>query len=83
MYKLIHGKSLEYKGYRLVCSEQEFKQKKSSRLGKFVKVVSPMGDVVEIKNISEFCRNNNINRNNFQCLLKKRIKSYQGWKSYE
>lgn len=83
MYKLIRGKSLVYKGYRLPCNENEFKEKQSKRLGKIIKIVSPNKEIIEIKNISDFCRKNKLNRNNFQCLVSKKIKSYKGWEIYE
>lgn len=80
MYKLVRGISMECKGYRLPSSEEEFHKKKSRRLGKCIKLISPDGSIIDIKNVSEFCRNQNLNRNNFQCMITGRIKSYRGWK---
>ena len=83
MYNLIKGIALECKGYRLPCSNEEFQRKKILRYGKYIKLISPDNTLVEIKNVSDFCRRNKLNRNNIQCVIKRRIKSYKNWRLYE
>jgi predicted transcriptional regulator len=78
-YKIINGKSLSYKGWRLPLSEKEFKKKQELKLGKKTKVLFN-DKIIEIKNVSAFCRNNNLNLNNFYSMLKGRIKEYKGFK---
>jgi len=61
-YDLISGKALEYQGWRLPCGENEFKEKKELRLGKHIEIKNiKNNEILKIKNISKFCRDNNIN----------------------
>jgi hypothetical protein len=78
-YNIINGKSLSYKGWRLPLSKEEFKKKQELKLGKKTKVLFN-DEVIEIKNVSAFCRNNDLNLNNFYSMLKGRIKEYKGFK---
>lgn len=78
-YNIINGKSLSYKGWRLPLSEEEFKKKQELKLGKKTKVLFN-DEVIEIKNVSAFCRNNDLNLNNFYSMLKGKIKQYKGFK---
>lgn len=81
-YKIINGKSLNYKGWRLPLSEEEFRKQKELKLGKKTKVVFN-NKIIEIKNISAFCRENDLNKNNFYSMLKGAIKEYKGFRKYD
>lgn len=78
-YEIINGKSLVYKGWKLPLSSEEFKKNKELKLGKKTKVLFD-NKIIEIKNISAFCRDNNLNLNNFYSMLKGKIKEYKGFK---
>jgi len=78
-YEIINGKSLNYKGWRLPLSNEELKKQQELKLGKKIKVLFN-DKIIEIKNISAFCRDNNLNLNNFYSMLKGRIKEYKGFK---
>jgi hypothetical protein len=78
-YNIINGKSLSYKGWRLPLSNEEFKKRQELKLGKKTKVLFN-NKIIEIKNISAFCRNNDLNLNNFYSMLKGKIKEYKGFK---
>lgn len=79
-YQLIRGKSLTYKGYRLPMSEEELKQKKDEKLGKFIELIDPSGNIIQVKNISAFCRSKNFNRNSINAMLSGRTKEFHGYK---
>lgn len=78
-YNIINGKSLSYKGWRLPLSNEEFKKRQELKLGKKTKVLFN-NKIIEIKNISAFCRDNDLNLNNFYSMLKGKIKEYKGFK---
>lgn len=80
-YKLIKGISLEAYGFSLAqLSKEELRSLKHNRLGKEIVLISPENEEVRIKNISEFCRKNKINKSGIYALIKERIKEYKKWK---
>jgi hypothetical protein len=83
VYDLVDGKALEVCGWRTVKDTSVLKTQKEKRLGRLIKLISPQNEVFEIKNISAFCRDNNLNRNSFEALVRGRIKTHKGWKKYE
>lgn len=79
-YNLINKKALEAYGWRLPYNEKEFKEMKELRMGKFIKIKNiNTNEIFEIKNISKFCRNNNIHLGNFNIMLSGRTKQYMGY----
>jgi hypothetical protein len=44
--------------------------------------ISPNGEKVTFKNLSRFCRENNLIRNKMQYVLKGTRKSHKGWRSF-
>lgn len=79
-YQLLKGKILTYKGYRLPMTEDELKEKKDKRRGKLIELIDPSGNIIQIKNISAFCRSKNFNRNSIDSMLSGRTKEFHGYK---
>lgn len=48
--------------------------------GDFWKITNPDGEIITIKNLNEFCRQNNLCAHSMRDLDKGRLKSYKGWK---
>lgn len=46
---------------------------------KLYKLKNPKGEVVDILNLSKFCRDNNYCRSGFKNLISGKLKSYKGW----
>lgn len=79
-YDLIKGKSLEAYGWRLPCEKEEFNKKRIERRGKSQKLRNiKTNEVFTVKNISEFCRKNNLNINTFGAMVGGYIKQYMGY----
>jgi hypothetical protein len=79
-YDLINNKSLEYHGWRLPYQEKEFKELKQKRYGRFLKLKNIItGEIFEIKNVSKFCRDNNIDINIFNTMINGNIKQYMNY----
>lgn len=49
------------------------------RVSKEISLVSPSGEIVIAKNISKFCRDNNLQNGNVYKVLRGKIKSHRGW----
>ena len=82
-YPLINGEAMEAcGGWRLPGDEKEFNKKKSLRMGRYIKLISPTGELIEIKNISQFCRENGLKRNSFQAIVSGQTKTHKGWRIY-
>lgn len=79
-YKLIKGQSLEAYGYKLPIPDKEFKEKKELKLGKKVELITPEGIIIQVKNISAFCRKMDFNRNSIEPMLQGRTKQFKGYK---
>lgn len=79
-YALISGKHLTYKGWRLPYSVDELKTQQELRRGKTIKIKCiHTGEILEIKNISKFCRDMSLNLNSFNCMVRGSIKQYNGY----
>lgn len=78
-YRVIKGEDLSAHGWRLPCSDEEFKKLKSSRSGRSAKLTSPTGEIIEVKNVSAFCRENEVKPNSIFALLRGRINCTKGW----
>ena len=79
-YKLISGKILSYKGWTLPIDDEELNQKKTARLGKYIEIIDENNNIISVKNISQFCREKELNRNSFQALVSGKIKKHHGYK---
>jgi len=81
-YKLIKKQALECKGYTLAeHSEEDLENLKKSKLGKGAILISPEGKEVEVKNISDFARKNNLNKNGLYSIINQSTKTHKGWKA--
>jgi hypothetical protein len=79
-YDLVNGKALVYKGYRLPMSDEELKQAQEKKLGKSIELIDPAGNIIQVKNVSAFCRSKNFNRNSIDAMLSGRTKEFHGYK---
>lgn len=79
-YQLVSGKLLTYKGYRLPMTDDELKHAKEKRLGKAIELIDPAGNIIQVKNVSAFCRSKNFNRNSIDAMLSGRTKEFHGYK---
>lgn len=57
------------------------KKKLSEKNSKEYKLISPEGKIIEIKNLSKFARENNLNIGCLQQVVAGRNKSHRGWKN--
>lgn len=82
-YKLIKKEAFSAYGYRLNLNEQEQKelnkkQKEKGLKSTQIKKISTL-EIIEVKNVSNFCRENNICLNNFFTMLKGKTSSCEGY----
>lgn len=61
----------------------EMKQKISEKNSKEYKLIDPNGKIVQVKNLTKFAKNNNLNIGCLQQVVSGRNKSHKGWKKYE
>lgn len=79
-YGLIKGEVIETCGWRLPCSKKELIQKKEKRLGKVFRFKRESdGEIVEIKNLRAFCRDNKIVLSSMYGLHNGRTSVYAGF----
>ncbi|MFM9826088.1 GIY-YIG nuclease family protein [Flavobacterium sp.] len=79
-YDLINGKTAEYRGWKLPLEKRIEKKRKIENLGKRIQVLDIKNEkILEIKNISEFCRNNKLDLNNFYTMIRGDIKQYMDY----
>lgn len=57
------------------------KKKLSEKNSKEYKLISPEGNIIKIKNLTEFARENNLSINCLQQVVSGRNKSHRGWKN--
>jgi hypothetical protein len=86
-YDMINEKTFECCGWKLPKYKDD-KIRKEARLnilGKKFNVISPEGELIEIQNMSYFCRKYNLKQNSMYYLVSGKNKSnnYNGWKRYE
>jgi group I intron endonuclease len=82
-YQLIKKESFSAYGYKLKLNDKERgelekRQKEKGLESIQVKKISTLG-IINIKNVSNFCRENNIHLNNFYSMLKGRIDACDGY----
>lgn len=83
IYELINGKHLKAKGWRLKGNSEEYiKNERLKRYGKEYKLVFE-NQVVEVKNLSEFCRNKKLKMSKMWRLVAGQLKEYDGWSIYK
>jgi len=54
-------------------------KKLAEKYAKEFSIIDPNGNLIKIKNLNKFCRDNNLNRGNIMLLLRGKIKSSLGW----
>jgi len=64
----------------LVRNTKEYKEKVSKKSSKNWLIVEPNGDSYEIKNLRQFCKDNNLNYSCMKFVNTGHIKSHKGWK---
>lgn len=64
------------------CSEKT-KEMISEKNSKIYKLISPSGEILEIKNLTKFSKENNLNIGCMQQVVSGRNKTHKGWKKYE
>lgn len=75
VYHLIKGNQKTYKGWTVKVNSSP---KKS--LTKKYKFMSPTGDVVEVDNVSTFCRKYSLSEGSIRCMIRDVCKQHNGWK---
>jgi hypothetical protein len=64
-------------------SQEEYKKRKESGFsGQPFKLISPEGQIIEGKNLKEFCRNNNLLYNCINRVAWRKRYQYRGWRYY-
>jgi group I intron endonuclease len=58
---------------------QQWKEKVQLALGQLFCVTSPEGQVFEIKNLSQFCRERGLSQGNMSAVSKGRLRHHKGW----
>jgi group I intron endonuclease len=68
-------------GHRDYCQEICDKISESHRRGKIYKFKNPNGEIVKVKNLARFCKENNLSRTMMVSLFRKdkRYKQHKGW----
>lgn len=75
VYHLIKGNQKSYKGWTVTVNSSP----KKNLLKKY-KFMSPTGDVMEIVNISTFCREYSLSEGSIRCMIRGVCKQHKGWK---
>ena len=73
-------KQISHKGWKKYQGKY---QNYIPNLGKKYKLISPDNKILEIKNLKNFCKNNNLNYNCIQKVVDKTTKNSKGWRLYE
>ena len=63
------------------ANSSETRQKKAARLAKTWTFESPQGKIVQICNLNQFCRENNLDAGNMGKVASGKTKSHKGWKA--
>lgn len=91
--KLLHNKLFSYKGYYPYNNENniaEALKKYNQRIKKSMEIMgskhskehnikTPSGEIIKIKNLSQFCRDNNMDHKKLRYTLLKTCNYYPGW----
>ena len=81
IYNLKNGKALIAHGYVLAGTDREkLKEEYEYKRGREAILISPDGQIHNVKNIRAFCRKNKLNDGGIYAIIAGRIKSSQGWK---
>jgi len=80
LYSLISGKALVFNGWSLSPNKDLLRKSHLERLGKRINLISPDGERIKIKNISQFCRQNKFVLGRFYHWIRKQHKeNFYGW----
>lgn len=82
--KIISEKSIGREGYWTGKKiPKELIDKRMETFCKMWKFIDPNGVVVEIKNLSKFCRENNLGSSAMQRVAKGKVRMHKGWRKFE
>ena len=76
MYLVASEKCFQYKGWIL----EKNKNKKRIKIGRSLKLINSNNQIINIKNISQFCRDFNIDRTGIDRLLRQEKPEHKGYK---
>lgn len=60
-----------------------YAEKARTNRSKFFKIVSPEGNIFEIRNLSQFCKENNLHKGNMCSVSRGKLNHYKGWKCFQ
>lgn len=81
IYSLIKRKSIIRQGYYLAENKGKLEEKTTELLGKTFNFISPTGEKIEVKNLRDFCRKNNLPNQSMYALASGKTKeTKKGWK---
>lgn len=84
MCKVLSGKQVTHKGWSLPIDIKERKivgsKSRADKLSKKFTIMSPNGEVVIAKNISKFCKENNLDAAEISKVISHKALSHKGWK---
>lgn len=82
-YHLVNKKRIVSNGWRLAenrdISDEQIKNNRISKYGKFYEITCPDGKTVQIQNLNKFCRDNNLQSGNMYLLVLGKILVYNGY----
>ena len=75
----IHGLTKEQRSENAKKLSKEQRSENAKKLSKEFELISPIGELIKEKNLSKFCRNNNLERNCVNRVLRGEQKYHKGW----
>lgn len=85
--RVLDGQDNQHKGWLGVgMTHEQIKEKWNERYDKKAKtyqLINPQGQLVEIHNMTKFCRENNLVKSHMIAVSKGNLKSHKGWRNHE
>lgn len=78
-YYVIAGKRKSHKGWTLPETKFTGADAISQSMSKEFTIKSPNGEIIKGKNISKFCKENNLSSSHICNVIKGKVKSHKGW----
>lgn len=79
IFKVFSGRAKSHKGWSLPETKKIGHESSAEKKSKQFTLRSPTGEIVKGKNISKFCRENNLNQGTICSLFSGKVKSHKGW----
>jgi group I intron endonuclease len=84
--RVLDGKDKQHKGWlRFGMTQEQLRNswnKRYDQMAKTYNMLNPEGQLVEIHNMTKFCRENNLVKSHMIAVSKGKLKSHKGWTNY-